>query len=109
MVSLTKEIHRGCGFATLDIFPGSIPMQRVNWEAKSDYEYIQNYKLLQQAFAKNKVQRYVDVDKLIRAKYQGEYCLSALPTEIQPNVPVLTKQPTMHRQLGILSMAESFL
>lgn len=47
-------------------------MQRVNWEAKSDYEYIQNYKLLQQAFAKNKVQRYVDVDKLIRAKYQGE-------------------------------------
>ena len=60
------------GVFHIDIFPGSIPMQRVNWEAKSDYEYIQNYKLLQQAFAKNKVQRYVDVDKLIRAKYQGE-------------------------------------
>ncbi|CAB9508576.1 Microtubule-associated protein RP/EB family member 1 [Seminavis robusta] len=58
------------------IFPGSIPMKRVNWEAKSDYEYIQNYKLLQQAFGKNKVQRYVDVDKLIRAKYQDnlEFC-----------------------------------
>lgn len=58
------------------IFPGSIPMHRVNWEAKSDYEYIQNYKLLQIAFTKNRVQRHVDVDKLIRAKYQDnlEFC-----------------------------------
>ena len=31
-----------------------------------------NYKLLQAAFAKNNVQRFVDVPKLIRAKYQGE-------------------------------------
>jgi RP/EB family microtubule-associated protein len=51
-------------------------MQRVNWEAKSDYEYIQNYKLLQVAFTKNRVQRHIDVDKLIRAKYQDnlEFC-----------------------------------
>lgn len=59
-----------------DIFPGSIPMQRVNWEAKSDYEFVQNYKLLQLAFAKNHVKRHVDVEKLIRAKYQDnlEFC-----------------------------------
>mmetsp|Transcript_16007 Transcript_16007/g.25979 ORF Transcript_16007/g.25979 Transcript_16007/m.25979 type:complete len:341 (-) Transcript_16007:686-1708(-) len=58
------------------IFPGSVPMSRVNWEAKSDYEFISNYKLLQAAFSKNGVQRYVDVDKLIRAKYQDnlEFC-----------------------------------
>jgi len=58
------------------IYPGSIPMHRVNWEAKSDYEYVQNYKLLQAAFTKNRVQRHVDVDKLIRAKYQDnlEFC-----------------------------------
>jgi microtubule-associated protein, RP/EB family len=43
---------------------------RVNWEAKSDYEFVQNYKLLQVAFTKHGVQRHVDVDKLIRAKYQ---------------------------------------
>ncbi|KAG7356293.1 calponin homology domain containing protein [Nitzschia inconspicua] len=58
------------------VFPGSIPMARVNWEAKSDYEFINNYKLLQAAFSKNHVQRHVDVDKLIRAKYQDnlEFC-----------------------------------
>lgn len=41
------------------IFPGSIPMSRVNWEARSDYEFVQNYKLLQNAFNKHNVQRYV--------------------------------------------------
>lgn len=58
------------------IFPGSIPMSKVDWGAKSDYEFVQNYKLLQAAFTKNRVQRHVDVDKLIRAKYQDnlEFC-----------------------------------
>mmetsp|Transcript_2805 Transcript_2805/g.7861 ORF Transcript_2805/g.7861 Transcript_2805/m.7861 type:complete len:313 (+) Transcript_2805:123-1061(+) len=58
------------------IFPGSIPVARINWEARSDYEFVQNYKLLQAAFSKHHVQRHVDVDKLIRAKYQDnlEFC-----------------------------------
>ena len=58
------------------IFPGSVAMSRVNWDAKADFEFVQNYKILQNAFNKHKVQRYVDVDKLIRAKYQDnlEFC-----------------------------------
>jgi RP/EB family microtubule-associated protein len=58
------------------IFPGSIPLSRVSWEARTDYEFVQNYKLLQVAFTKHRVQRFVDVDKLIRAKYQDnlEFC-----------------------------------
>uniref|UniRef100_A0A7S4AT91 Calponin-homology (CH) domain-containing protein n=1 Tax=Pseudo-nitzschia australis TaxID=44445 RepID=A0A7S4AT91_9STRA len=54
------------------IFPGTVPLSRINWEARSDYEFVANYKLLQAAFTKHRVQRYVDVTKLIRAKYQGE-------------------------------------
>jgi len=58
------------------IFPGSVPMKRVNWEAKSDFQYIENYKLLQAAFTKHNVQKYVHVDRLIRGKYQDnlEFC-----------------------------------
>lgn len=58
------------------IFPGTVPMKRVNWEAKSDFQFIENYKILQAAFSKNHVQKIIDVDRLIRAKYQDnlEFC-----------------------------------
>lgn len=58
------------------VFPGSVPMKRVNWEARSDFQFLENYKILQAAFTKNNVQKYVDVDRLIRAKYQDnlEFC-----------------------------------
>ncbi len=73
-LNLTKIEQTASGAVACQIieyvFPGSIPMHRVDWEAKSDYEFIQNYKLLQAAFTKHRVQRHVDVDKLIRAKYQ---------------------------------------
>ncbi len=51
-------------------------MSRVNWGAKSSHEYVANYKLLQNAFNKHNIQRHVDVDKLIRGKYQDnlEFC-----------------------------------
>lgn len=52
------------------IYPGTVPMSKVRWQAKHDYEYVENFKVLQQAFAKNDIKRYIDVDKLIKAKYQ---------------------------------------
>ena len=57
------------------IYPNSIALMKIDWGAKTDYEYVQNYKLLQIAFTKNKIQRFVDVDKLIRAKYQVRMCV----------------------------------
>lgn len=50
--------------------PGTVPMKKVNWNARADHEAIPNYKVLQQALNKNGISRHVDVDKLIRGKYQ---------------------------------------
>ena len=45
-------------------------MSKLNWAAKQDFEYVNNYKILQTAFAKLSVDRHVDVDRLIRGRYQ---------------------------------------
>jgi len=50
--------------------PGTVSMKKVNWMARSDHEFIPNYKVLQAAFDKNNIQRHIAVDQLIRAKYQ---------------------------------------
>ena len=45
-------------------------MAKLKWGAKHDYEFVENYKVLQQAFAKNDMKKHIDVDKLVKAKYQ---------------------------------------
>jgi len=85
------------------IFPGSVPMKRVNWEAKSDFQFIENYKILQAAFQKNRVQKIIDVDRLIRAKYQDnlEFCqwLKAFYEHLAPTART-DYDPIAKRALG---------
>ena len=42
----------------------------MKWQAKSEYEFIENFKLLQQAFARNDIKKHIEVEKLSKAKYQ---------------------------------------
>lgn len=72
--SLTKVEQCASGAVYCQIIdachPTTIAMKKVNWMAKADHEFLPNYKVLQAAFDKNGIQRHIDVDKLIRAKYQ---------------------------------------
>lgn len=52
------------------MFPGKVAMQRINWGAKNEWEFINNYKILQQAFLKCKIQKHIDIEKLSKSKYQ---------------------------------------
>mmetsp|Transcript_2945 Transcript_2945/g.6833 ORF Transcript_2945/g.6833 Transcript_2945/m.6833 type:complete len:349 (+) Transcript_2945:400-1446(+) len=52
------------------LFPGTVPMKKVNWGARSDHEFVSNYKVLQAVFDKLSITRHIPVDRLIRAKYQ---------------------------------------
>ncbi|CAM9285461.1 unnamed protein product [Hapterophycus canaliculatus] len=51
------------------LFPGKVPMSKVNWDARMDSEYISNYKVLQSAFDRLKIDKHIDVQRLTRGKY----------------------------------------
>lgn len=50
--------------------PGTVQMKKVNWLARDEHQCVPNYKVLQQAFDRTGIQRHIDVDKLVRGKYQ---------------------------------------
>jgi hypothetical protein len=44
-------------------------MNKLNWSATQDFEYVSNYKILQACFTKLNIDRFIDVDRLISGKY----------------------------------------
>ena len=72
--NLTKIEHLGTGAIYCQLidllYPGKIQLAKVNWKAKYDYEFVSNFKLLQQGFTKLGIMRNIEVEKLVKCKYQ---------------------------------------
>jgi len=52
------------------IYPGAVPMSKVKMQAKTEVDFIHNFKILQTAFSKKKIDRYIEVDKLTKRSFQ---------------------------------------
>jgi len=71
-IKKVEEMATGSYYCQLldAIYPGKVPLHKVNFFAKFDYEYVKNFKVLQDIFVQQGIQKYVDVSKLVKAKYQ---------------------------------------
>lgn len=50
------------------LHPGTVPMKKVDFNVKNEYDFINNYKVLQETFNKLGVERHIDVAKLVKAR-----------------------------------------
>ncbi len=68
-INLTKIEELGSGAVYCQIVdvvnPGKVALSKVNWKAKADYEFLNNYKILQNAFDKVGIKRYIEVLSVI--------------------------------------------
>jgi RP/EB family microtubule-associated protein len=70
-VTKIEQLGSGAAYCQLIdvVHPGKVALAKVNWRARSDFEFVANLKLLQNAFDRAGVKKHVDVERLARAKY----------------------------------------
>ncbi|KAG0367848.1 calponin-like actin-binding protein [Gamsiella multidivaricata] len=72
-LNYTKVEQLGTGAAYVQIMDsiyGDLPMSRVKFATKHEYEYLGNYKVLQTCFANKKVDKAIPTDRLMKCKMQ---------------------------------------
>lgn len=72
-INYTKVEQCGTGGAycqIIDSIYGDVPMARVKMNAKHEYEYIANFKILQNLFKAKKIEKPIPIEKLVKCKMQ---------------------------------------
>jgi len=72
-INYTKVEQCGTGAAhcqIVDSIFGDVQMQKVKFNAKHEYEYVANFKVLQTAFDKHKIDKMIPIERLVKCKFQ---------------------------------------
>ncbi|KAI8338492.1 calponin homology domain-containing protein [Chlamydoabsidia padenii] len=72
-INYTKVEQAGTGSAycqIMDSIYGDVAMNKVKFDTRQEYEYVGNFKVLQNTFDKHKVDKIIPVDKLMKCKFQ---------------------------------------
>jgi len=72
-INYSKVEQCGTGAAYCQIFDsiyGDVPMSRVKFNAKQEYEYLANFRILQNTFKAHKVDKPIPVERLVKCKMQ---------------------------------------
>ncbi|KAG9205127.1 hypothetical protein G6514_009590 [Epicoccum nigrum] len=72
-LNITKVEQCGTGAALCQVFDSifyDVPMARVKFNANTEYAYLQNFKILQNTFAKHHVDKPIRVESLVKCKMQ---------------------------------------
>ncbi|KAG9257131.1 calponin homology domain-containing protein [Emericellopsis atlantica] len=72
-LNITKVEQCGTGAALCQVFDSiymDVPMSRVKFNVNSEYAYIQNFKVLQNTFAKKQIDKPIPVEQLVKCKMQ---------------------------------------
>jgi len=73
-LNYTKVEQCGTGAAHCQIidsiYPGTVHLSKVKFNANQEFEYIQNFKVLQAAFQKNSIDKNIPVERLVKCRFQ---------------------------------------
>lgn len=72
-LNITRVEQCGTGAAlcqVLDSIYGDAPMHKIKFNARSEYEYINNFKVLTVYFAQKNIDRPINIEKLVKCKMQ---------------------------------------
>ncbi|GAA98158.1 uncharacterized protein L969DRAFT_16057 [Mixia osmundae IAM 14324] len=72
-LNITKIESCGTGATYCQIFDSvyqTVPLNKVKFNAKSEYEYVDNFKILQAAFKRHKIDKPIPVEQLMKCKMQ---------------------------------------
>ncbi|KAJ3339522.1 hypothetical protein HDU93_008053 [Gonapodya sp. JEL0774] len=66
-----EQLGTGAAYAQiLDSIFGDLPVKKCKFDSRQEFEYITNYKVLQEAFHKHGIDKNIPVERLVKCKFQ---------------------------------------